>query len=111
MQIAEQRQGAVTVVGPQGPLCLGDADQFRAHVTEVMERSLGRFVVDAAAIPYVDSKGLEALVALTEALGESGRALKLCGACETVREILDLTELSPLFEHFEDVNTAVRSFL
>jgi len=32
-------------------------------------------------------------------------------ARETVREILDLTELSPLFEHFEDVNTAVRSFL
>lgn len=111
MQIAEQRQGAVTVVRPQGPLCLGDAEQFRAHLSEVLVRSLGRFVVDAAAIPYVDSSGLEALVKITEELGESGRALKLCGACETVRETLDLTELSPLFEHFEDVNTAVRSFL
>jgi anti-sigma B factor antagonist len=111
MQIAEQRQGAVTVVKPQGPLCLGDAEQFRAHLSEVLVRSLGRFVVDATAVPYVDSSGLEALVKITEELGQSGRALKLCGACETVRETLDLTELSPMFEHFEDVNTAVRSFL
>jgi anti-sigma B factor antagonist len=111
MQIGEQRHGAVTVVSPQGPLALGDADQFKAHVQDVMVRSLGRFVVDAAAVPYVDSNGLEALVAITDELSQSGRVLKLCGACETVREVLELTELSPLFEHFGDVNSAIRSFL
>lgn len=111
MEIGEQRHGAVTVIKPQGPLCLGDAEAFRARVAEVMTRSLGRFVVDASAVPYVDSVGLEALVSATDELGAGGRALRLCGAGETLREVLDVTGLADRFEHYVDVNTAVRSFL
>jgi anti-anti-sigma factor len=90
---------------------MGDAEQFRTHLADIMTRSLGRFVVDATAVPYVDSLGLEALVQSTDELGSSGRALRLCGACETLREVLELTGLADRFEHYEDVNTAVRSFL
>ena len=32
-------------------------------------------------------------------------------ANKTVREVLELTELAALFEHFEDVGSAARSFL
>ena len=111
MDIQEQRHGAVTVVKPQGPLVLAEADQFFTHISDVMLRSLGRCVIDASAVPYVDSQGLEALVKATDDLAASGRALRLCGAGETIREVLDLTGLSDRFEYYEDVNTAVRSFL
>ncbi len=111
MDIQEQRHGAVTVVKPVGPLVQADADQFRTFVAEVMTRSLGRFIVDASGVPYVDSPGLEALVAATKDLAESGRAMRVCGAGETLREVLDLTGLSDRFEFYEDVTTAVRSFL
>ena len=30
---------------------------------------------------------------------------------DTVREVLELTDLASHFEHFHDANTAVRSFL
>jgi anti-anti-sigma factor len=59
----------------------------------------------------VDSKALEVLLDATERLADSGQALRLCGANETVREVLDLTDLSRFFEHYQDVNSAVRSFL
>jgi anti-anti-sigma factor len=111
MDIVEQRHGAVTVIKPQGPLVLGDSDQFRARVSEVMLRSLGRFVIDASAVAYVDSAGLESLVAATDELASSGRSLRLCGAPETLREVLDITGVADRFEHYEDVTTAVRSFL
>lgn len=111
MEISETRQGAVTVVKPMGPLVQSDAEQFAVRMREVMTRSLGRFVVDASAVPYVDSRGLESLVEATDELGKSGQALRLCGATETVREVLELTDLSSQFEHFQDVGSAVRSFL
>jgi stage II sporulation protein AA (anti-sigma F factor antagonist) len=111
MDILEQRHGAVTVVKPQGPLILAEAEQFSRHVSEVMLRSLGRFVIDASAVPYVDSQGLESLVQATDELAASGRSLRICGAGETIREVLELTGLSDRFEHYEDVTTAVRSFL
>src|SRR5262245_10534480 len=111
MDIQEQRHGAVTVVKPGGPVLQADAVKFRQRVTDVMGRSLGRFVVDVSAVAYVDSAGLEVLVQAAEEMNQTGRALRLCHASETLREVLELTGVAELFEHYADVNTAVRSFL
>ncbi len=111
MEIQEQRHGAVTVIKPVGPLVQGDAAQFRTHVQEVMVRSLGRFVVDASGIAFVDSLGLEAMLAASEELAAGGRSMRVCAASETLREVLELTGLDDRFEHYLDVNLAVRSFL
>ena len=111
MEIQERRHGAVVVLKPMGPLCQDDAEIFRQRLLAVMAKSRGRFVVDASAVPYVDSKGLEAMVDTSEALSQSGQSLKLCTANNTLREVLDLTDLSSQFESFEEVTDAVRSFL
>ena len=111
MKITEQHQGAVTVLKPEGPLIDADADKFKATAINVARQTLGRVVIDMSAIPFVDSKGLESLLDVTDALGQSGHTLKICAISKTVREVLELTELVSSFEHFVDVNSAVRSFL
>lgn len=111
MEIQETRQGAVTVIKPRGPLCAQDAEQFRQLAMGVLDRSLGRFVIDASDVAYLDSRGLEVLKETTDRLAESGRVLRLCAANETVREVLEITDLSQFFEHYSDVGAAVRSFL
>ena len=111
MKIHEQLQGAVTVLKPEGPLVELDAGVVKQRLLQTLNATRGRFVVDMSAIPYVDSKGLEVLVDVTEEMGRSGQALRMCGANKTVREVLELTDLASLFEHFHDANTAVRSFL
>ncbi len=111
MQIQEQRQGAVIVLKPIGPLTGTDADTFRARVSQVQEQSMGRFVVDASAVPFIDSRGLETLADLHDELARSGQSIKLCGANETLREVLDLTEATAFVEQYADAGDAVRSFL
>ncbi|MBI1367846.1 MAG: anti-sigma factor antagonist [Planctomycetes bacterium] len=111
MKIHEQRHGAVTVLRPEGPLVEQDVVPFRQQLNNVRRESLGRVVVDLSMTPFVDSKGLETLLEVTKELNDSGQALRLCGLNDTVREVLDITDLAPLFEHYEDVNSAVRSFL
>lgn len=111
MQIIEQKQGAVTVLRPMGPLTLQDADAFKSRLTSVGRASLGRFVVDAAGVPFIDSRGLEVLAEAHDELSRSGQSLKVCGLNETLREVLDLTEVGSLVEYFEDSGAAVRSFL
>ena len=111
MKFTEQRQGAVTVLKPDGALVEGVASAFKHRLIQTLGTSLGRFVVDMNAVPFVDSRGLEALVEVTEEMGKSGQALRMCSANKTIREVLDLTDLTSLFDHFEDANTAVRSFL
>jgi anti-anti-sigma factor len=111
MKITEQRQGAVTVLKPEGALVEDCANLFRQRIRAAFTESLGRFVVDLSAVPFVDSVGLEALVGLSDEMGRSGQTLRLCAANKTVREVLELTDLTSHFDHFDDANTAVRSFL
>jgi anti-sigma B factor antagonist len=111
MEIYEQRQGAVVVIRAHGALTAAEAETVRDAVLGAAARNAGRLCVDASGIPYVDSKGIEALVDVTDALGKSGQALKLCATNETVREALELTGWGEAFEYFEDVGAGVRSFL
>ena len=111
MDIQEQKQGAVTVLKPMGALVAAEAEMAKNRLQEALTKSLGRVVLDASAIPFLDSAGLEVLVDVTEKLLESGRALKVCGANETLREVFELTGWADAFEHFADVNSGVRSYL
>ncbi|MEZ6242913.1 MAG: STAS domain-containing protein [Phycisphaerales bacterium] len=111
MQIEESKQGAVTVLRPRGILGAEEAPVLRARALETFHKTLGRFVIDASDIPFVDSTGLETLYDIATQMSNSGLALKLCGETETLREIFDLTDLSSAFEHYEEVGVAVRSFL
>lgn len=110
MELVEQKHGAVTVIRPEGALVGDDVLRFASRVGELASASLGRIVIDAQKIPFVDSAGLEALLDLSDALARGGRSLKLCNEGETIREVLSLTELDGYFEHYEDVSSAVRSF-
>jgi anti-anti-sigma factor len=101
----------VTVLRPVGPLTQADADQFKARLIEVATQTLGRVVIDASRVPYVDSHGLESLVEMSEAMGESGRVLKICALGETLREVFDLTGWGDAFEYYRDPISGVRSFL
>ncbi|MEM9374090.1 MAG: STAS domain-containing protein [Planctomycetota bacterium] len=112
MRIEQQRHGAVSVMRPRGPVNNeADAAQLSDTGFDLLGKTLGRFVLDASDMPFVDSNGLEALVGLTNELNAGGRSLCLCGAGETLREILNITEQSSLFLLHEDVPSAVRSFL
>ena len=111
MKIVELRQGAVTVLKPAGPLIQSDAALLREQLLRESSANLGRVVLDMSEVPFIDSAGLEAMLDVTEQMTQSGQTLKLCGANKNVREIMTLTDIAPLFDHFEDVTTAVRSFL
>jgi len=109
--LQEQTSGAVMVLRPEGPLASNDADQLKARALELLQDSLGRYVIDASAIAYVDSRGLEVLVEINDEMYQTGHALKICGVNETVRQAMELTAISEAFEFFADVPDAVRSFL
>jgi len=111
VNLTEQECGAVRLLRPEGPLTAKGADDLKARIDTLIESSLGRCVVDASAVPYADSRGLEVLVEANEQIARTGHPLKLCGVNETLRQVLELTGLAAQFEFFTDANSAVRSFL
>ena len=109
MNIEEQRRGEVTVLRPQGPIIGSEVDQLAACITKAMDGNCRAMVLDASTVTFVDSRGLEALVDATEELIRHGQILKLAGVNDTLKEVLELTELESLFEQYDDADAAVRS--
>lgn len=109
--IIEQRHGAVIVVKPDGPLVQDDAIALSEATLGKSRELLGRLAIDLSASPYIDSVGLETLLELADELDKCGQTLRLASVSATVREVLDLTDLTNRFEFHDDVNLAVRSYL
>lgn len=111
MKIRTQQCGAVVVIRPDGPLVNGEVDELRKGLEGAIYKNLGRIVLDVSTVPFVDSKGLECLVEITRELAQSGKPLKVCAPDQTIRDVLEVTGVSSEFELFEEVTSAVRSFL
>jgi anti-anti-sigma factor len=111
MKIGQQQHGAVMVLKPEGPLNEPEVAEFTGSLRSLLLSSMGRVVVEMSGVPFVDSAGLEALLDVSDEQSAGGRSLKLCGVNKTVRQVLELTEIDSQFDLYEDVNSAVRSFL
>ena len=84
MEIQTQQRGAVTIAKPMGPITGTDADVFSTRMGELIRQNLGRVAVDASALSYVDSSGLESLADAAKELaqGDQGRASIIVGHAE-----------------------------
>lgn len=111
MRVEEQKMGAVLVLKPTGTLGGDEATEFRAQLHATALQTMGRYVLDASGLAFVDSTGLEVLLEASEQLARGGKILKICGANATLCEVLDLTGLTESFERYDELNSAVRSFL
>jgi len=107
MKIEEERHGNVVILRPHGPVAGSDVEQFRVHLARVLGGGSTGLVVDLARVQYLDSQALEALVAAVEKCLRAHGTLRLCGADETVREVLALTGLDSFFQQFASVEAAL----
>ncbi|MCD6365503.1 MAG: STAS domain-containing protein [Planctomycetes bacterium] len=110
MKIEERQVEGVTIFTPHGPLVKADADQLKGYLAGASVHNPERIVIDTSAVPFLDSRGLEVLIEVTTNMTSSQGRLKVAGANETLREVMMLTDTSELFEHFQDVESALRSF-
>ena len=109
MKIDQEHYEDMTMVIPQDSLVGDDAQQLGEVLASVLGENPQDLMIDVSKVAQIDSKGLEVLVDATEQLIRSGRALKLVAADETLREILELTELASLFEYSDSVEYSPES--
>ena len=109
MNITEHRQGNAVVLRPAGAITGEDADRLGQRLADVLEGSGVRVVVDMARVAFLDSRALEVLVEATEKLIRRGEALILASPNDVVREVLELTDVAPLFEQYDDLEAAIGS--
>ena len=111
MKITQQQRGQARVLAPDGPVTGADSDALAKRLEDALQAETKTIIFDATKVSLLDSRALEALLDATEQLIRTGHSLKIAGANETVREVLEITELAPLFEQFDDLNAAMEALV
>jgi anti-sigma B factor antagonist len=111
LQIAEGRQGDVAVLTLSGQLTLDDGDlAFGRYVDEMIASGTRRIVVDLAGVSYIDSAGVGMMVAESQRVSQQGGAMRLARLTARSHHLLAMLKLKFVFEIYDDVESAVRSF-
>lgn len=79
------------------------AEWLRQEVDRLRQTASPVWVLDMAAVEFVDSAGLIGLVAARQAAYEANAQVILCGVSQPVRMILDLAQLDQVFAIVESL--------
>jgi anti-sigma B factor antagonist len=102
--------GRVTIVCCNGRIIAGDeSESLLAHVAWLL-RDRRAIVLHLGEVEFIDSSGLGTIVRSLTSTRQVHGDLKLCNVPERVRKILELSQLTKLFDAHESEETAVAAF-
>ena len=98
-----------TVVTLEGRLDFGNAAGFEKQLEQVLTGASrpASLIIDCAALEYVSSAGLRAVLLAARAAQRAGSAFALCALQPAVREVFDLSGFSRILAVYPDRATAL----
>lgn len=109
--IVEKKQGDVLILDLRGRLTLGpETAELRSRLNDLMDAGHRKIVLTLREVTYVDSSGLAALIACYTTARKHEGDLKLAHLTTRIRDLLQITRLSTVFENYAAVEDAVASF-
>lgn len=106
----DTRQDGNTIVQPNGRLDLVSAATFRQRLTQTIAEGHRRLVIDLAAVSFVDSSGLGALIGGLKAARLAGGDLRIARPGEQARVILELTTLDRVLRPYSSIEEALAGY-
>lgn len=107
----ESRQGAITVISGSASLTVDNVDSLGSAFNKCLAEGQPRAVLELNEVPLIDSAGLEGLLDILDRFNERAGLLKLAAPSPLCADILSVTGVGTYFEVFDDVNSAVGSFI
>ena len=111
MKIVERQVGDVVILDLHGKILIGEGDDaLREAVTKLADAGKTKILLNLADVPYVDSAGLGEIVRTYTTVSRKGGKLKLLNLTKKIQDLLSITKLLTVFEAYESVDEAVRSY-
>jgi len=111
LYMVEKLVGGVILLDLRGRLVLGEeTEALRETVKRLLEAGHTRIVLNLAEVNYMDSSGLSALISSFTSARKQGGELKLLNLTKRIRDLLLITKLSTVFEVYDSLEDAQRSF-
>ena len=112
LYIVEKLIDGVTVLDLRGRVVLGpETAHLREKVRDVIASGQLRIILKLEGVNYIDSAGLSTLVGCLVSTRAAQGDLRLTHLAARVRDLLQITHLSTIFETYASVEEALTSFI
>jgi len=101
--------GNVGVIKLSGTLDLYNASEFKEAMTKYSEQTVN-FVIDLAGFKSYGGDWLAVLVAWLKKISDQNGDIRIANLPERIRQSFETPRAYKIFEIFEDVDTAVKSY-
>jgi anti-sigma B factor antagonist len=111
MHIKETAHDSVIVLELSGKIMGGpDASLLNDRLHLLIEKKHTRIVADLGKVDWMTSSGLGILIGGLTTMRNNGGDLKLVNITERIQNLLMITKLLAVFETFDSIDEAVKSF-
>ncbi len=110
MEIKVEQQDKVTIAIPSGDIDALTAKEVAAFLGNQLGEGGDQLVADLSQVGYMSSAGLRALLATLKEARHKGGDFRLAAAQDSVRQVLEMSGFSSIFQIFPTVEEAVASF-
>jgi anti-sigma B factor antagonist len=108
MDINTRIDGNVAIIDLSGRLDLASANQLKDASRKYFQKDNCKLILNMDKVDFINSSGLGALVSILKEVRNHKGEMKISNLAEYVREIFDITQLSSIFDIYEDESHALR---
>ena len=105
-----QQKDGVTVISVDQRLDALAAPQFREIIKKMAKESKVKLVIDMAKTTFMDSSGCGVLVASLRTLLKNHGHIRIARQTPQAKRLFELTRLDRVFDIYEDLDEAIKSF-
>jgi anti-anti-sigma factor len=107
MEIAEERRGAVKIIGLRGRLDANSSPLVEKRLLGLTGQGDERLVLDLSELTYISSLGLRVFIAVAKNIQKVNGKLALAGLNEHIYEIFKIARFTTIFSIYPSCEEAV----
>lgn len=111
MKLTDRIVDDVLVLEPKGKIMGGpDATLLHDKLHEFIDQNKKKVIIDLSKVEWMNSTGLGILISGLTTMKNNGGELKLAGVTEKIESLLTITKLITVFDNYDTVDQAIKSF-
>ncbi|MGA8263656.1 MAG: STAS domain-containing protein [Ignavibacteriaceae bacterium] len=111
MKIKTSEKYEAVIIGLKGNVMGGeDTKDFNGLLHKLIDEDKKKIVLDLSDVKFMNSSGLGMLISGLTTMKKNDGFLKLAGATDKIESLLIITKLITIFESYDSVDEAVKSF-
>jgi len=111
LKVKTQMEGDVAIVHVSGKLMGGpESENLRNEIKQLLDKGTTKFVVNLKGVPWINSTGLGALMAVYTSVQRGEGVLKLAHVSDRIQSLFMITKLLTIFDTYTTEKEAIDSF-